>query len=259
MRARPRLGGWNSETSRDDKNTPNPPVMKSDDFDIACSSMLLGGLGADVQQVLLQRAQVREYDRSATIFLQGERANAIYIVLNGWVKLYRIARNGSEAVVGVLTKGRSFGEAVAFRHDTYPVSAEAVTNCRLVRLEADQFLHLIRSNPDMAVSILSATFVHLHSLVGQVEALKARTGAQRVAEFLLELAECGEQRCEVTLPYDKVLIAGRLGMKPESLSRAFGALKAHGVTIKQNKAEIEDVEGLRLYAEEDPASAWGQK
>lgn len=233
--------------------------MRPEDIAIASSSLLIGGLSPGAQNTLLQRAQVREFDRGSTLFLQGERANAIYIVLDGWVKLYRIARNGSEAVVGVFTKGRSFGEAVAFRHDTYPVSAEAVTHCRLMRIEADNFLHLIRSDPDVAVSILTATYAHLHSLVAQVEALKARTGAQRVAEFLLELAKCADGVCEVTLPYDKVLIAGRLGMKPESLSRAFGALKAHGVKIKQNKAEIEDVEALRAYAEEDPANAWGQK
>lgn len=233
--------------------------MKPEDIAIASSSLLIEGLAPEAQKMLLQRAQVREFDRGSTLFLQGERANAIYIVLDGWVKLYRIARNGSEAVVGVFTKGRSFGEAVAFRHDTYPVSAEAVTNCKLMRIEADHFLHLIRSDPDMAVSILTATYAHLHSLVAQVEALKARTGAQRVAEFLLELASCTDGVCEVTLPYDKVLIAGRLGMKPESLSRAFGALKTHGVKIKQNKAEIEDVQALRAYAEEDPANAWGQK
>lgn len=233
--------------------------MRPEDIETASTSPLMQGLSPEAQKVFLKRGQVREFDRGATIFLQGERATAIYIMLDGWVKLYRIARNGSEAVVGVFTKGRSFGEAVAFRHDTYPVSSEAVTNCRLLRIEADHFLHLIRTDPDMAVSILSATYAHLHSLVAQVEALKARTGAQRVAEFLLELARCSDGSCEVTLPYDKVLIAGRLGMKPESLSRAFGALKAHGVKIKQNKAEINDVAKLRAYAEEDPANAWGQK
>ena len=94
------------------------------------------------------------------------------------------APSGAEAVVGVFTKGSSFGEAVAFRHDTYPVAAEAVTDCTLIRIEADAFLRQIRENPEVAISILSATFVHLHGLVAQVEALKAQTGAQRVAEFL---------------------------------------------------------------------------
>ncbi len=223
---------------------------------IARRSVLLSSIPSGVADQVLSQARLREFDRGATIFLQGERASAIYIVADGWVKLYRIAPNGAEAVVGVFTNGSSFGEAVAFRHDTYPVAAEAVTDCALIRIEAEAFLRLIRENPEVAISILSATFAHLHSLVSQVEQLKAQTGAQRVAEFLLELAPCSAGACKVTLPYDKVLIAGRLGMKPESLSRAFSRLKEQGVTIRQNVALIRDIDALRTYAEEDPALAW---
>ncbi|WP_363322238.1 Crp/Fnr family transcriptional regulator [uncultured Aliiroseovarius sp.] len=196
------------------------------------------------------------YDRGQTVFLQGERATAIFIVVDGWAKLYRIAPSGAEAVVGVFTKGRSFGEALAFRGDVYPVSSEAVTKCTLLRIDAEDYLRRIRETPETAISLLSATFVHLHNLVSQIEALKARTGAQRVAEFLCELAECQTGACEVVLPYDKILIAGRLGMKPESLSRAFARLKDEGVQVKQNRAKIDDIDHLRIYCEEDPAQAW---
>jgi CRP-like cAMP-binding protein len=232
--------------------------MKPEYHQLARGSLLLSSAPDAVVDSVMGSAHVRDFDRGATIFLQGERATAIYIVAEGWVKLYRIAPNGAEAVVGVFTRGRSFGEAVAFRHDTYPVAAEAVTDCRLIRIEADAFLRHIRESPEIAISILSATYAHLHSLVAQVEALKAQTGAQRVAEFLLELAPCADGACEVHLPYDKVLIAGRLGMKPESLSRAFARLKDHGVTVRQNVAAIADLDMLRDYADEDPALAWSR-
>ena len=232
--------------------------MKPEHRAIALNSLILSGAPPAAVETVLASARLNEFDRGATIFLQGERATAIYIVAEGWVKLYRISPNGTEAIVGVFTKGRSFGEAVAFRHDVYPVAAEAVTDCRLIRIEAEVILRLIREAPDFAVSVLSATFAHLHGLVGQVEALKAQTGAQRVAEFLLELSPCAAGPCTVTLPYDKVLIAGRLGMKPESLSRAFAKLREHGVTVRQNHAEIADVEALRDYATEDPGLAWSR-
>lgn len=232
--------------------------MKSEHAEIARKSLLLSAAPPDVTEAVLATARARDFDRGATIFLQGERATAIYIVASGWVKLYRIAPNGAEAVVGVFTQGRSFGEAVAFRHDVYPVAAEAVTDCTLIRIEAETILRFIRESPEIAISILSATFAHLNALVGQIEQLKAQTGAQRVAEFLLELAPCQDGACVVTLPYDKVLIAGRLGMKPESLSRAFAKLRDHGVTVRQNNAEIADLAALRDYAEEDPAAAWGR-
>jgi len=220
---------------------------------IAAGSILLSGASQETLELLLKTARLRTFGRGLTIFLQGERASAIYIVAEGWVKLYRIAPNGAEAVVGVFTKGRSFGEAVAIRSDVYPVAAEAVTDCKVICIDADAYLNQIRENPEFAVSILSATFVHLQSLVSQVEALKAQTGAQRVAEFLLELSNCDDGKCDVILPYDKVLIAGRLGMKPESLSRAFGKLRKYGVTIQQNRAAIENVGVLRHFAFEDTA------
>ncbi|TXI01088.1 MAG: Crp/Fnr family transcriptional regulator [Pseudorhodobacter sp.] len=232
--------------------------MRDDLKALARKSLLLASAPEAVAQKVLEAARERPFERGATIFLQGERASAIYIVAEGWVKLYRVAPNGAEAVVGVFTRGASFGEAVAFRNDIYPVAAEAVTDCRLIRIDADAFLRQIRENPEVAISILSATYLHLHSLVAQVEALKAQTGAQRVAEFLLELAPCPAGACEVTLPYDKVLIAGRLGMKPESLSRAFGRLKEQGVTIRQNVAQIADISVLREFVEEDPALAWSR-
>jgi hypothetical protein len=62
----------------------------------------------------------------------------------------------------------------------------------------------------------------------------------------------------VTLPYDKVLIAARLGMKPESLSRAFARLREFGVRVKQNHAALADVAKLRDYVEEDPAASWSK-
>ena len=62
---------------------------------------------------------------------------------------------------------------------------------------------------------------HLHDLVQQIEQLKAQSGVQRVADFLASLVSAESGCCNVPLPYEKTLIAGQLGLKPESLSRTF--------------------------------------
>lgn len=225
---------------------------------IACQSRLFGTLPPELRVPLLDTARVTRYCRGSTIFHRGDTAHAIHIVAEGWVKLYRIAPNGAEAVVGVMTRGQSFGEPVALRHAAYPVSAEATTDCRLIAVPATAFLALFQSRPEAAISIVASTFAHLQALVEQIEQLKARSGAQRVAEFLLELCPEGVESATVTLPYDKVLIAGRLGMKPESLSRSFARLRAHGVTVQQSSAEIASVSLLRELANADPARAWAR-
>ncbi len=223
---------------------------------VARQSLLLRSLPEQHVDTLLSHAIWRTYDRGETIFLQEEEAKAVHVVLSGWVKLFRMSPTGSEAVVSVFTRGESFGEAVALRNVPYPVSAEAVSACDVMHIPSPVLVSLMKEDSQIGISILASTFTHLHSLVAQLEQLKAQTGAQRVAEFLLSLCEAEEGECEVELPYDKMLIAGRLGMKPESLSRAFSRLKPVGVKISRNHAEISDIETLRGYADSDPAEKW---
>ena len=123
----------------------------------------------------------------------------------------------------------------------FPVAAEAVTDCRLMQINAGVIFGMMRRHPEIVGSIMASMYAHFHALVAQIEQLKAQTGAQRVAEFLLELCPVESGRCALRLPYDKVLIAGRLGMKPESLSRAFNRLRKVGVVISNNNAAIADV------------------
>jgi CRP-like cAMP-binding protein len=153
-------------------------------------------------------------------------------------------------VVAVFTRGQSFAEAAAFVGGRYPASGEAVTDGRLLKVQSGHLLKLIRDTPDIGLAMLASTSMHLQMLVQQIEQLKAHTGAQRVAEFLVSLTG-DEQASRISLPYDKVLIAGRLGMQPESLSRAFAKLKPLGVRIEQNTAFIDDVDRLRSYADDE--------
>lgn len=230
--------------------------MVEADFSTARQAVLFASLPDELASHILRQSAVRTFSRGETIFIQGDVAQNFFVVLDGWVKLFRITPTGAEAVVGVFTKGRSFGEAVAMENTPYPVTAEAVTDSRLILVRASTLANMMRERPEVAMAIVSSTFRHLHSLVAQVEQLKAHTGAQRVAEFLLELTSCERGACTITLPYDKTLIAGRLGMQPPSLSRAFNRLEPLGVKITQNLATIADVEKLREYTQDDRSAPW---
>ncbi len=172
-------------------------------------------------------------------------------MLDGWVKLYRVTSAGDEAIVAVFTRGQSFAEAAAFTDGVYPVSGEAATETTLLSVPCGPLLDMIRKNPEVGIAMLGSTSRHLHMLVQQIEQLKAHTGAQRVAEFLISLGEKHGDGCEIGLPYDKALIAGRLGMKPESLSRVFARLRQVGVSIDHSVAVIEDMDKLRRFAFQD--------
>jgi len=192
-----------------------------------------------------------------TLFRQGDPATAFFIMIDGWVKLYRITLSGEETVVNVLSKGGSYAEAHALTGARYPATAEAVSDSRIVRIPADHVVRCIRENPDIALAMIASASQHLHHLVEQIEHLKAQSGVQRVAEFLASLVPVERGSYVVALPYDKVLIAARLGLKPESLSRAFAKLRAVGVAVHAAHVAVDDVSKLRQLASDERAAIRG--
>ncbi|MFK5978098.1 MAG: Crp/Fnr family transcriptional regulator [Rhizobiaceae bacterium] len=230
-------------------------LLTKDELRLIRRGSFFGGLDDDMMASLLGDAYLLRANAGEILFMQGDVASECFIVVEGWVKLYRLTMDGNEAVVSVFARGQSFAEAAVFSMDSYPVAAEAVTACKLLRISRDVLHQEIRENPEFALSILSSTSLHLKQLVQQVEQLKMHTGAQRVARFLASLCPMDFGACNIGLPYDKTLIAGRLGMKPESLSRAFVKLRKLGVRVERNAAAIKDIEVLRQYAEGDDGRA----
>ena len=132
----------------------------------AHQSRLFASLPADLSDILLDAAHVLRLDRGQVLFRHGDEATAIHIVAEGWIKLYRIAPNGAEAVVGVMTRGQSFGEPIAPRRLPYPVTAEAVTGCELIAVPARVFLEILETRPEAAISILSGFAMIVFSFSG---------------------------------------------------------------------------------------------
>ena len=231
------------------------PSADTDILALLGQSALFANLEEETLRGFLDDATVRSAAHGEMLFLQGDTVESFFLVVEGWVNLYRMTPGGEEAIVAIFTRGQSFAEAAVFTGREFPVSAEAVSNVRLLSIPADVLLRQIRQNPDVAISMLASTSMHLHNLVQQIEQLKAHTGVQRVAEFLVGLCDRDTGACTVGLPYDKTLIAGRLGMKPESLSRAFAKLRDHGVSVTQSSVEISDVGRLQNYAERERGSS----
>ena len=100
--------------------------MKSPLPEAVKKSVLLNGLSEDMRENLLKDSVRRSYREGETIFVQGDVARAVFIVLSGFVKLSRMTPSGTEAVVTIMGRNRSFAEAMVLRGEPYPVSAEAI-------------------------------------------------------------------------------------------------------------------------------------
>src|SRR6516164_6396871 len=200
-----------------------------EDMRIASRVAVFDGLKPDVVSRLLAPATVLTIKHGDCLYRQGDLATSLYIVIAGWMKLYRITLSGDEAIIHVLTKGESLPEAAALTNAHHAATAEAISDIRVVCVPSDHLVRCIREMPDIAIAMIASSSRRLQRLVLEIEHLKAQTGIQRVAGFLVSLCPEGPGPHVITLPYDKTLIAGRLGLKPESLSRAFAKLRRVGV------------------------------
>ncbi len=194
---------------------------------------------------------VRSHARGELLFQQGDSATCCFLVLDGWVKLYRQTTDGDEVVVSLFTAGESFAEAMMFRGGRYPATAEVVTSVRLLHIDGQLLRDAILRNPQISFDMLAASSLHLRRLVEQVEQLKAQSAPKRIASFLLSLTSVRRGPARIELPYEKLLIANRLGMKPESFSRALRQLRGTGVSVEREFVRINEVAHLSAFIEGD--------
>ena len=187
-------------------------------------------------------------DARQQVFAQGDPADACFVVLEGWVKLYRITPAGEEAVVGVFSRGESFAEPVFFLGGVYPASAEAASRLRLLRIDLGRFTEAIEAEPELAATLLASIVLHTERLFDEIASLKLLSTPRRLAEFLVRQSPSGAASAHVVLPHEKALLAGRLGMTPESLSRALATLKKLGVRVERDHVSIDNVPALAEFA-----------
>jgi CRP-like cAMP-binding protein len=223
--------------------------MDPADWRIVRSTPLFGAMPQPVAQAMIGNHGVRVYEKGAMLFQQGEPADAFFLILDGWVKIFRLTPDGNEAVVGVFRRGETFAEAAIFLAGRYPVNAEVVVTARLLKIDGETMRRRIREQPDLALSMLASCSHHLKFLVEQIEQIKLLSAPQRLADFLVRLCNPAEKQCSIELPYEKALIASRLGMKPESLSRALAKLRPIGVDVDRDHVRIDDVAALQAFVE----------
>ena len=189
-----------------------------------------------------------------TVFLQGDSADAFYVLAAGRVKVFKMLRDGRTATVRHVDAGQTFGEAALF-HETYPSSTETMAASRLYRFDTRRVLDLLLAEPQLAVNLLAAMAQLLGLLNRRVEELLLLVPA-RLARYLLALADAQLDASAprvVRLPTSKRELAARLGTVPETLSRTFDRLKRGGVigmSSGHELIEILDFGKLRRLAQE---------
>ncbi len=214
---------------------------------------LFQGMEPEVIEELASHCHYKSYTKGQHLFEAGDKANSFFVIMSGWVKLFRVSREGEEAVINVFGPGESFAEAAVFRDKrSYPVNAQAISDVQIVEVPRSLFIEKIEKDSRFALRILASISSHQHYLVGQIEQVTTRTAPQRIGAFLLQFCHSQDTpggTMTVDLPYDKSLISTRLNIKPETFSRALVKLKPYGVQSDGRRIIIEEPETLAEFCD----------
>lgn len=191
---------------------------------------------------------LRDYAKGHPIFMQGDKAGRFFVILGGWIKLYRTTAEGAEAVVALFTRGDVFGEASVFGDTGYPFSAQAAEDTRLIEIPAALLRQRAAESPAVMARIMASMSREMNKLRIENEHMALMSAPQRVGCLLLQLSSgmIGDGGT-FAFPYDKSLAAARLGMKPETFSRALSQLRPYGVTVKGAEIHIDRFHRLSAY------------
>ena len=229
--------------------------IASADMEVLVAVPVFSGLSRGDIADLTAEATPRRAERGTVLFLQEEPATHFYVVFDGWMKVFRQTADGQEVVIHAFSRGESFAEAAIFEAADYPASAEVVEDARLLAVPGAPFLRALTARPEISLAILAAMSRRMRFLIQQMERRTSSAAADRLAEFLLRLCSQGIGPAVLRLPTDKTLIAARLGMQPETLSRSFARLRGCGVTTRGGEVRIADMAALRAYLRRSPSAA----
>ncbi|MBR0564669.1 Crp/Fnr family transcriptional regulator [Azoarcus sp. L1K30] len=183
---------------------------------------LFGELTDDELVMVARFTRERRLRKGELLFQRGDPAHGFYFVTEGQLKLAFSSAQGNEKVVEIVGPQQSFGEAVMFMDRPYPVFAEALTDMSLLHISQNVVSDLIDHDAQFARKLLAGMAIRLHNMVRDVETYSLHSSTQRVIGYLLQQSDDdGSSASEITLPTSKQVIASRLNLTPETLSRIF--------------------------------------
>ncbi len=213
------------------------------------NNLLFQRLSEEQLEAVVERARVIHLEDGQQLFRQGEPAKRFYLVLEGRIKLFRLAPDGNEKVIELVNAGQSFAEALMFRNaPRYPVCSQALGNSSVLSVDAGHYKSLLRGSVDLCMALMADMSYRLRSLIREIDDLSLHSATCRVAAFLLTRAP--EDSAEFELDVPKHVIASRLSVKPETFSRIIKNLKSREVIeIKGSRVRVLDREALERVAD----------
>jgi CRP-like cAMP-binding protein len=216
-------------------------------------TVLFGCLTEKELADVAQRVAELHFDKGEILFLSGEPAKGIFVVVSGEIRVFQQDTEGREQVMHVDTAGAVIGEVPVFDDGPYPASAISELEADVLFIEKSDVHHFCVKYPSLALRALRLMAARVRRHAQLVEALSFHEVGQRLAFFLIKEAQHlntpAQNRIVLQLLLSNHEIASRIGSVRDVVSRAFGRLRHEGLIVMKGRTlTIPDLRALEKYA-----------
>lgn len=224
--------------------------MRQEEIDLVSALPLLAPMDDEHRHTLLRGAFLQRFPVHVELIREGEPPDFLHVVAEGQIEVFSRYRD-RETTVAVLGPGASFILAAVVLDRPYLKSARVLSPARILMIPAETVRQVFAQDAAFARALTQDLAQAYLGVVKELKNQKLRSSLERTAAWLVRFnAETGSLG-SFDLPFDKKVLASRLGMAPEVLSRTFVTLKAYGVKVSGPRITITDLPGLTKLAAPD--------
>lgn len=176
----------------------------------------------DLELLLSYGAFCKEYDKGEILFYEGDEALYYYQIVEGSVKMYNANDDGKEYTQGYFSEGQSFGEPPLFIDQSYPASAMAFQDAKVLRLQKDRFWKVLDENPKIERHFLKLMARRIHN-----KATTSKDIINQKPEFRIQafLDSCKKSKEKEQIEFTRQEIANFTGLRVETVIRTLMKMK----------------------------------
>ena len=200
---------------------------------------------------LVSAAYLQHLPQHMTLITEGDLPDFLHIVIDGSVKMFS-THDGHETTLDIMRPVTTFILAAVIRNAVYLKSARTLTPTQILMIPAKTVRSVFGRDAAFARAIVNDLSDRYRAVVRSLKNEKLRTGAERLANWILQADTLQGHHRSIELTFDKRTLASRLGMTPENLSRNLALLAKYGVRSTGRDIKIEDSLALKRFAKPNP-------
>ncbi len=186
------------------------------------------------------------------VVLVGENTmqDFLYILVDGQVEMYATS-HGRVTILDILQPVSLFILAAILNDDVCLQSARTLTEAEVLMIPAARFREAIDNDTAFMHAVVRELSRRYRTTIKELKNQKLRNGSERLANWILAEADYHVDANYIEIPFEKKLLAFKLGMTPENLSRAFATVAKHGVNVDGSRIVFTDRQKLINFAHPD--------